>query len=79
MLRAGGSGALGLGDVAAGRIDGYIELHINLWDVAAALSILAEAGADVSPFLDGDGLVDGNPICAAAPGVAVALRAIAGF
>ena len=79
MLRAGGSGALGLGDVAAGRIDGYIELHINLWDVAAALSILAEAGADVSPFLDGDGLVDGNPIRAAAPGVAAALRAIAGF
>ena len=79
MLRAGGSGALGLADVAAGRIDGYIELHINLWDVAAALSILAEAGAEVSPFTDGSGLVDGNPIRAAAPGVAEALRAIAGF
>lgn len=79
MLRAGGSGALGLADVAAGRIDGYIELHINLWDVAAALSILAEAGADVSPFLEGDGLAHGNPIRAAAPGVAEALRAIAGF
>ena len=79
MLRAGGSGALGLADVAAGRIDGYIELHINLWDVAAALCILAEAGADVSPFLEGGGLVDGNPIRAAAPGVAEALRAIAGF
>ena len=79
MLRAGGSGALGLADVAAGRIDGYIELHINLWDVAGALSILAEAGAEVSPFLEGFGLTDGNPICAAAPGVAEALRAIAGF
>jgi myo-inositol-1(or 4)-monophosphatase len=79
MLRAGGSGALGLADVAAGRIDGYIELHINLWDVAAALSILAEAGAEISPFLEGKGLTDGNPIRAAAPGVAAALRAIAGF
>ena len=79
MLRAGGSGALGLADVAAGRIDGYIELHINLWDVAAALSILAEAGADLSPFLEGTGLSDGNPIRAAAPGVAAALLEIAGF
>lgn len=79
MLRAGGSGALGLADVAAGRIDGYIELHINLWDVAAMLAILAEAGAVVSPFLAGDGLVAGNPILAAAPGVAEALATIAGF
>ena len=75
MLRAGGSGALGLMDVAAGRIDAYLELHINLWDVAAALAILAEAGAEVSAFLDGDGLVAGNPIFAAAPGIAAALRA----
>lgn len=79
MLRAGGSGALGLADVATGRIDGYIELHINLWDVAAALCILAEAGAETSPFLAGDGLTGGNPIRAAAPGVAAALREIAGF
>jgi len=79
MLRAGGSGALGLADVAAGRIDGYIEMHINLWDVAAALCVLAEAGVDVSPFMDGNGPTDGNPIRAAAPGVAHALRGIAGF
>lgn len=79
MLRAGGSGALGLADVAAGRIDGYVEMHINLWDVAAALCLLAEAGAEVSPFMDGDGPTHGNPIRAAAPGVAVALRGIAGF
>ncbi len=75
MLRAGGSGALGLADVAAGRIDAYIELHINLWDVAAALAILAEAGAEVSPFLHGNGLTEGKAILAAAPGIAAALRA----
>jgi myo-inositol-1(or 4)-monophosphatase len=79
VLRAGGSGALGLADVAAGRIDAYVELHINLWDVAAALTILAEAGAVVSPFLDGDGATNGNPILAAAPGVAAPLAAIAGL
>jgi myo-inositol-1(or 4)-monophosphatase len=72
-LRGGGSGAMGLADVAAGRIDAYVELHINLWDVAAGLAILAEAGAHVSPFLEGDGPVSGNPILAAAPGIAEAL------
>jgi myo-inositol-1(or 4)-monophosphatase len=75
MLRAGGSGAMGLADVAAGRLDAYVELHINLWDVAAALAILSEAGAVVSPFLEGDGLTKGNAILAAAPGIAEALQA----
>ena len=64
-------------EVAAGRIDGYVERHINLWDVAAALAVLAEAGAVTSDFLGGDGLTGGNPILAAAPGVADALRAAA--
>jgi myo-inositol-1(or 4)-monophosphatase len=72
MLRAGGSGALGLADVAAGRLDGYIELHINLWDVAAGLAILAESGAAISEFL-ANGARAGAPILAAAPGVADAL------
>ncbi|MGI4942458.1 MAG: inositol monophosphatase family protein [Janthinobacterium lividum] len=74
MLRNGGSGALGLADVAAGRIDGYSELHINLWDCAAALAVLAEAGAVTASFLP-RGLQGGAPILAAAPGVAAALAA----
>jgi myo-inositol-1(or 4)-monophosphatase len=69
-LRHGGSGALGLVDVAIGRLDGYGELHINLWDVAAALVILREAGAKVSDFLAGDGATEGNAIFACAPGMA---------
>jgi myo-inositol-1(or 4)-monophosphatase len=69
-LRNGGSGALGLTDVACGRLDGYAELHINLWDVAAALVILREAGARVSDFLAGNGAVDGNGIVACTPGLA---------
>ena len=69
MLRSGGSGALGLADVAAGRMDGYAELHINLWDCAAALAILTEAGAAVNAFLP-YGAAAGGPILAAAPGIA---------
>jgi myo-inositol-1(or 4)-monophosphatase len=78
-LRHGGSGALGLAEVAAGRLDAYVELHINLWDVAAALVLLAEAGAAVNPFLEGNGPTRGNPILAAAPGVAGALSALTGY
>jgi myo-inositol-1(or 4)-monophosphatase len=78
-LRHGGSGALGLVDVAMGRSDGYAELHINLWDVAAALVILREAGAPTSRFLDGDGARTGNPILACAPGLADALAGLPGI
>lgn len=75
MPRLNGSGALGLADVAAGRTDAYVELHINLWDVAAALTILAEARATVSAFMAGNGATAGNAILAAAPGIAGALSA----
>lgn len=77
--RLSGSGALGLADVAVGRSDAYVELHINLWDVAAALVLLREAGAHVSPFLDGSGAEQGNPILACAPGIASELTRIAGI
>ncbi len=74
MVRAGGSGALGLADVACGRLDGYVEAHINLWDVAGVLPVLAESGAVEHGFLAGDGFSRGGPILAAAPGIAAALR-----
>jgi myo-inositol-1(or 4)-monophosphatase len=78
-LRRGGSGALGLVDVAVGRQDGYVELHINLWDVAAALVILREAGAKVSDFLAGTGATEGNAIVACAPGMADAWSDLPGL
>jgi myo-inositol-1(or 4)-monophosphatase len=79
MPRIGGSGALGLADVAAGRVDGYVELRINLWDCAAALAILREAGAACSRFMHDGGAERGGPILACAPGVAAALRETLGI
>lgn len=79
MPRSGGSGALALADIACGRLDGYVEISINLWDVAGALPILAEAGAVVSPFLRDGGLHRAIPIVAATPGLADAMGAIAGI
>lgn len=78
-LRHGGSGALGLVDVAIGRQDGYAELHINLWDVAKALVILRAAGAKISDFLAGNGATRGNGIVARAPGLAEAWSNLPGL
>lgn len=75
MLRSGGSGALGLVDVAAGRLDGYAELHINLWDCCAALAVLSEAGAHVNAFLP-RGITAGAPVLACAPALGPTLEAI---
>ena len=36
--------ALGGLDLPDGRLDGYYEAHINAWDVAAGLVLVAEAG-----------------------------------
>lgn len=72
-----GSGALGLAQVATGEIDGYLEDHINSWDVAAALVVVAEAGGSVNDFLAGDGIRSGGPILAAAPWIAGQLAKLA--
>ena len=55
----GGSGALGLAWVAAGRSDGYVESSIHAWDCLAALLLVREAGGYASDFLANDGLAKG--------------------
>ena len=43
-FRKTGSAALDLAYVAAGRYDGYFQKKLNLWDIAAGIIILKEAG-----------------------------------
>lgn len=43
-IRRGGSAALDLCHVAQGRLDGYYEMGINPWDMAAGWLVLTEAG-----------------------------------
>ncbi len=52
-VRRSGSAALDLCYVAAGRFDGYWELELKPWDVAAGGLIAEEAGARVSK-VEGD-------------------------
>ncbi|MGD0613566.1 MAG: inositol monophosphatase family protein [Anaerolineales bacterium] len=51
-VRRLGSAALDLSYVAAGRFDGFWELSLNPWDVAAGGLIAAEAGARVTTIND---------------------------
>jgi myo-inositol-1(or 4)-monophosphatase len=46
-IRRGGSAAVDLCNVAAGRVDGYYERGLNPWDFAAGALIAREAGAIV--------------------------------
>jgi len=78
-FRRTGSGALGLADVAAGRTEGYCELHINSWDCAAGLLLVTEAGGRINAFFAGRGLTDGNPILATNQALGDALSGVVGI
>ena len=65
MFIRNGSGALMLCYVAAGRLIGYYEPHINSWDCLAAIVIVEAAGGRCNDFLINDGMAKGNPILAA--------------
>jgi myo-inositol-1(or 4)-monophosphatase len=74
-----GSGALGVADTAAGLNDGYVELHINAWDVLAGIILVREAGGWTSDFLAGDGLTKGNPIVVCTPEIVSRVCSAAGM
>lgn len=54
-VRRGGSAALDLAYVAAGRLDGYWERGLSLWDIAAGIVLVREAGGLVTAY-------DGEPL-----------------
>ena len=49
-MRISGSAALDLAYVAAGRLDGFFQKKLNIWDIAAGIVILEEAGGKISPL-----------------------------
>ena len=46
-MRMMGSAALGMAYIACGRLDAYIESRISLWDIAAGMLMLEQAGGKV--------------------------------
>lgn len=63
-VRRGGSAALDLCYVACGRLDGYWELKLHPWDVAAGILIVEEAGGRVTDLAGGPVPASGREIAA---------------
>ncbi|MBM3319269.1 MAG: inositol monophosphatase [Candidatus Eisenbacteria bacterium] len=56
-VRRGGSAAIDLAYTAAGRFDGFWEMNLNAWDIAAGILLVREAGGVVTDFLGGNEMV----------------------
>ncbi|WP_317928650.1 inositol monophosphatase family protein [Halioxenophilus sp. WMMB6] len=64
-IRRQGSAALDLAYVAAGRFDAFWEMNLKLWDIAAGVLLIQEAGGLISDFRGGhDFLKTGHIVCA---------------
>jgi myo-inositol-1(or 4)-monophosphatase len=68
-LRRAGAAALDLAWTAAGTFDGYFELNLNPWDVAAGAALVREVGGRVSDWSGGDRWIETGDILAAPPAV----------
>jgi myo-inositol-1(or 4)-monophosphatase len=75
-VRRFGSAALDLAYVAAGRFDGFWELRLKPWDVAAGIVIAREAGALVTDLEGGGGMLESGDIIACAPALLAPMRAV---
>lgn len=68
-LRRPGSAALDLAWVAAGRTDGFFEIGLNVWDIAAGCLLILEAGGLVSDFAGEEGYLASGHVVAGTPKV----------
>jgi len=68
-VRRAGSAALDLAYTAAGVFDGFFEMHLSSWDVAAGALLVTEAGGRVSDFSGGQRWLERGNIVGASPGV----------
>lgn len=77
-IRRTGSAALDLAYVAAGRLDGYFEMGLMPWDMAAGALLVREAGGSCLDFRGGEDWMDTGEIIAStvklAPQMLAAIR-----
>lgn len=77
-IRRSGSAALDLAYVAAGRFDGFFEIGLNVWDMAAGCVLVREAGGRYCDFVGRDGLPEtGNIVAGNVSVVPAMVKAIA--
>jgi len=63
-VRRMGSAAIDLAYVASGRFDGFWELGLSPWDMAAGSLMIEEAGGQISDFWGGDSYLESGYIVA---------------
>jgi len=68
-VRRAGSAALDLAYTADGVFDGFFELHLSPWDVAAGSLLITEAGGVITDFSGGGRWLERGDVVGAAPGV----------
>ena len=68
-IRRAGSAALDLADVACGRFDGFWELVLSPWDVAAGILLIREAGGIVTDLSGVDAMPAQSPVVAGNPDI----------
>lgn len=66
-VRRPGSAALDLCYVAAGRVDGFWELGLNAWDMAAGALMIREAGGRISDYRGSDKYMESGNVVAGNP------------
>jgi myo-inositol-1(or 4)-monophosphatase len=68
-LRRAGSAALDLAYLACGRCDGFFEIGLSPWDIAAGSLLIKEAGGVVTDFSGGAEYLWTGNIVAGTPAV----------
>ncbi|MCC4832069.1 inositol-1-monophosphatase [Shewanella sp. 1_MG-2023] len=68
-IRRAGSAALDLAYVAAGRLDGFFEIGLKPWDIAAGDLICREAGGTVTDFTGNHNYLTSGNVVAGSPKV----------
>lgn len=68
-IRRAGSAALDLAYVACGRLDGFWELFLSSWDVAAGALLIQEAGGKVSDFFGAPSYLASGHVLAGNPAI----------
>jgi myo-inositol-1(or 4)-monophosphatase len=77
-LRRAGAAALDIAYVAAGRLDGFWEMGLSPWDMAAGALLVTEAGGLVGDFKGEPGWLDSGRIVCGNPKIFVQLLQVIG-
>ena len=72
-IRRAGSAAIDLAYTACGRYDGFWEIGLSRWDIAAGALLVTEAGGMVTDVAGGADYLDSGDIVAAGPAMHVAM------